>query len=217
MVSDNHCTSSCNKKYSVKIGIMGGTFDPIHHGHLATAEAVREALALDQVLFVPVGDPPHKEAGRIVDKRHRYAMTSLAISTNPFFKVSSVEIDREGYTYTVDTIKYFKTQYEDDTGFYFIVGADTVGQLHTWKDAQFLLGMCEFAVATRPGYDKKELLRQIECLNKKYNGKINLVEVPLLDISSTLIRKKIKAGLSIKYLVPESVEKYIIDNALYRM
>ncbi|MDK2799413.1 MAG: nicotinate-nucleotide adenylyltransferase [Clostridiales bacterium] len=206
---------SLSENCMVQVGIMGGTFDPIHYGHLVTAEAVRAKFSLDHVIFVPSGNPPHKIDQKVTDKNHRYLMTLLATATNQYFKVSRDEIDREGYTYTIDTIKNFNIQFSGKAKFYFITGADALNEILTWKDAESLLQMCEFVAATRPGYKYEELFRDIEYLTINYNSKIHLVEVPSLAISSTDIRERVKSGQPIKYLLPESVENYIYKNSLY--
>ncbi len=198
-----------------KIGIMGGTFDPIHYGHLVTAEAVRANFGLEQVIFVPVGNPPHKIGKEVTDKNHRYLMALLATATNPYFEVSRVEIDREGYTYTVDTINKFNEEAAGKAVFYFITGIDALNQILTWKDAERLLRTCVFVAATRPGYNQNEIFKEIEHLKTIYDSKIHSVEVPSLAISSTDIRDRVKKSLPIKYLLPESVENYIYKNNLY--
>jgi nicotinate-nucleotide adenylyltransferase len=199
----------------LKIGIMGGTFDPIHYGHLVTAEAARAKFNLDQVIFVPAGNPPHKVDQMVTDKNHRYLMTLLATATNPYFEVSRIEIDREGYTYTIDTVKNFNVEFQGKAQFYFITGADALNQILTWKDAESLLKICEFVAATRPGYHHDDLFKDIEYLTVNYNSRIHFVEVPSLAISSTDIRERVKSNQPIKYLLPESVENYIYKNNLY--
>lgn len=205
-----------DKKYRPKIGVMGGTFDPIHFGHLVTAESAREKFELDCVIFVPSGNPPHKIHQVVTDKNHRYLMTLLATATNPYFEVSRIEIDREGYTYTIDTIREFEKQFQGRAIFYFITGADALNEILTWKESEILLTSCEFIAAARPGYQKQQLYADIDYLKSNYNGRIHFVEVPSLAISSTDIRFRVKNRLSIKYLLPEAVENYIYKNMLYR-
>lgn len=199
-----------------KIGIMGGTFDPIHYGHLVTAEGVRAEFNLDYVMFVPAGNPPHKKGYKITDPQHRYLMTVLATVTNPFFEVSRIEIERQGFSYTVDTIKELKKRFPTDTELYFITGADAVLEILTWKEVDRLLAMCKFVAATRPGYEIPELNKKIAEIEKTYSHKIFLVEVPAMAISSTDIRRRVSEGRPIKYLLPESVEYYILKNNLYK-
>ncbi|MDK2901283.1 putative nicotinate-nucleotide adenylyltransferase [Koleobacter methoxysyntrophicus] len=199
-----------------RIGIMGGTFDPIHYGHLVTAEAVRTNYNLDYVIFVPTGKPPHKKEYEVTDSSHRYLMTVLATVTNPFFEVSRIEIDREGVSYTIDTIKQFKQIFGNKASLFFISGADAILEIITWKQVDALLDLCYFVAATRPGYELSELNKKIEYIKKVYKRNIYSLEVPAMAISSTDIRKRVKEGRSIKYLLPESVEHYIIKNGLYK-
>ncbi|MGE4282457.1 MAG: nicotinate-nucleotide adenylyltransferase [Clostridia bacterium] len=198
-----------------RIGIMGGTFDPIHYGHLVIAEAARVKFDLEQVIFVPSGNPPHKKGQEVLDRTHRYLMTLLAIATNPYFEVSRNEVDREGYTYTIDTIRNFDVEFKGEAQLFFITGADALNEILTWKEAEKLLSVCKFVAATRPGYQAEELIKDIEYLTVNFNGQIHFVEVPSLAISSTDIRERIRNGLSIKYLLPEPVENYIYKNRLY--
>ena len=172
-----------------KIGIMGGTFDPIHNGHLLIAEYARVHFKLDKILFIPTGNPPHKEKSHITSNMHRYNMVLLAINSNENFLLSTLEMDREGVTYTVDTINTLKSIYEN-TDFYFIMGSDSLLQIHTWKEYEKLLKSCKFIVAKRPGYTSDTLDKIKEDLSLKYNSQIYILEAPLLDISSSEIRQK---------------------------
>ena len=198
----------------MKVGIMGGTFDPIHNGHLATADVVMDFLKLDQVLFIPAARPPHKRGRQITDTYHRLAMTIIATCSNPAFRVSTIEIDRNGPSYAVDTVDDLKNIFPIDTKFCFILGADAALELHTWHNAQELVGKCAFVVATRQG-----TVFNIDAVKNNFNveNRHNLIriETPALEISSTDIRDKIRNGRSIKYLVPELVELYIRKEALY--
>ncbi len=198
-----------------KIAIMGGTFDPIHIGHLVTAQEVRHEFGVDEVLFVPTGHPPHKSNINMTTTEHRYLMTVLATAANPNFKVSRIEIDREGVTYTIDTIKELRRIYGESVRLYFITGADAIHKILGWKECEELLQICEFVAVTRPGYNKQELLRQIDTLKRKYETNIHFLEVPALAISSSDIRKRINETKPIKYLVPQEVENYIQKHGLY--
>jgi nicotinate-nucleotide adenylyltransferase len=189
-----------------KIGIMGGTFDPIHYGHLVAAEVARTELDLDRVIFMPAGRPPHKQLQKVTDSEHRYAMAALAVSSNPSFEVSRIEVDKAELTYTIDTVKELISVY----------GEDTILELMTWFKVQELLTLCKFIAVTRPGFDKEELEQKIADITSNYNGDISCIEVPMLDISSTDIRKRVRLRKPIKYLLPESVEEYIYKNGLYR-
>jgi nicotinate-nucleotide adenylyltransferase len=198
-----------------KIGIMGGTFDPIHIGHLATAEAVRIEYGLDRVLFIPAANPPHKQRSHVTPAMHRYIMTVMATYSNPFFYVSPIEMERCGPSYTVDTLKVLAEEYGADTKLYFITGADAIGDLPTWKDIGQVLELCEFIATTRPG-STTELDDVINHLGAKGMERIHRLTTPELEISSTDIRDRVKRGRSIKYIVPESVENYILKEGLYR-
>lgn len=206
-----------NQKKIKKLAIMGGTFDPIHMGHLVTAEEVRHEFNVDEVLFVPTGHPPHKSTINMTTCEHRYLMTVLATAANPYFKVSRIEIEREGVTYTIDTIKELKRIYGPEVELYFITGADAVHKILEWKESAQLLQLCEFIAVTRPGYNKNELLRQVETLNTKYATTIHFLEVPALAISSSDIRRRLSEMKPIKYLVPQEVENYIKKHELYNV
>lgn len=197
-----------------KIGIMGGTFDPIHIGHLVTAEAVRIEYNLDKVIFVPAANPPHKQELQVTSAMHRYSMTVMATYSNPYFFVSSIEIDRPGPSYTIDTVSALKAMYPPETELYFITGADAIQELPTWNRIDGLLGLCHFVAATRPGFDST-FETVIDYFGEEGRRRIHRLATPELEISSTDIRERIKQGRSIKYIVPESVENYIIKENLY--
>lgn len=198
-----------------KLAIMGGTFDPIHIGHLVTAEEVRHEFNVDEVLFVPTGHPPHKSHINMTTCEHRYLMTVLATAANPYFKVSRIEIEREGVTYTVDTVKELKRIYGEEVELYFITGADAVHKILGWKESTELLQLCDFVAVTRPGYNKEELIRKVKMLNEQYESNIHFLEVPALAISSSDIRRRLMEMKPIKYLVPQEVENYIKKHDLY--
>lgn len=199
----------------IKIGIMGGTFDPIHNGHLIMAEYSRVVFGLEKVIFIPTGKPVHKIEKKVTFINYRYEMTLLAINSNPYFSMSPLEIQREGITYTIDTIKYLQSE-NNNVEYYFIMGSDSLFNFHYWKDYKELLCLCRFIVARRPDQDKNKLTERVEELNSICAEAIEVLEAPMIDISSTIIRNRIKTNLSIKYLVPESVELYIENNQLYR-
>ncbi|MBE6022825.1 MAG: nicotinate-nucleotide adenylyltransferase [Cellulosilyticum sp.] len=205
-----------NKSKKIKkLAIMGGTFDPIHMGHLVTAEEVRHEFQVDEVLFVPTGHPPHKSHINMTTCEHRYLMTVLATAANPCFKVSRIEIEREGVTYTIDTIKELKRIYGEEVQLYFITGADAVHKILGWKESTELLQLCDFVAVTRPGYNKNELMRKVKEMNEQYESNIHFLEVPALAISSSDIRRRLMEEKPIKYLVPQEVENYIKKHALY--
>ena len=195
--------------FTLKKGIMGGTFDPIHYGHLVTAEEVRDYFGLEEVVFVPSARPPHKIGQKVSDPEHRYLMVVLATVTNPYFQVSRVEIERPGPSYSIDTVRYFKNLWGEDTEVFFITGADAFSQISSWNNPEELLKLCTFVAASRPGY-------RLLGVENKYQGRVSTIEVSALAISSSEIRWRVKRGESIKYLVPEAVENYIYKNELYR-
>ncbi|MDI6734697.1 MAG: nicotinate-nucleotide adenylyltransferase [bacterium] len=187
------------------IGILGGTFNPIHYGHLLAAEEARQRFNLQEVIFVPCARPPHKNQPDIAGPEDRYKMTCLAISSNKYFKASDIEIKRGGPSYSEDTLREFKKIYGEDVQLYFIIGADAIAELDTWKNVEKLPQLCQFIAVNRPGY------------NLKSGDFAYILEIPGVDISSTAIRQRIKQGKSIKYLVPEEVEKYIYKHRLYKL
>jgi len=199
-----------------KIGIMGGTFDPIHTGHLISAETVRVEYGLDKVIFIPAGNPPHKQGQKITPAVHRYVMTVMATSSNPHFFVSSLEQEQEGLSYTVDTVRSLSVQYGAKAELYFIAGADMLKDLDEWKDIEYLLTLCRFVVVARPCSIERERIGEII---KKFSFgaalPLDYLAAPEIEISSTDIRDRVKSGRSIKYIVPESVEAYIHRHNLY--
>lgn len=196
-----------------KFGILGGTFDPIHLGHLLTADFVMNALELEKIIFIPANYPPHKTEMNITGARHRYIMTLLATSHNPQFEVSDIEIKREGLSYTIDTIKMLLRE-NPDVEFYFILGADAVAELDKWERFEELLDLCYFVAATRPGFAEK--VEQAKASFGAAGNKIIWLDTPELNISSTDIRSRVKKGLPIKYIVTSSVESYIHKEGLYK-
>ena len=197
-----------------KTAIMGGAFDPIHYGHLAAAQTVFDRLDVEKVVFMPLGDAAHKhmEGASAAD---RYEMTRLAVEDNEAFAVSDMEIRREGKTYTVDTIGEIRKQ-NPDIKLYFIMGADEIMSLESWRQPEVLLKMCSFAAVTRPGYSNEAVKAQAERLMHKYGCDIRFIEIPSLDISSSELRQRIKDSRSIKYLLPKETEEYIYSHNLYK-
>ncbi|SHF47350.1 nicotinate-nucleotide adenylyltransferase [Desulforamulus putei DSM 12395] len=198
-----------------QICLMGGTFDPIHYGHLVVAEEVRQKFGLQKVLFIPAARPPHKMGKKISEAYHRVNMTRLATASNKYFEVSTLEIERQGISYTIDTVREIKRIYGIET-VYFITGADAVLEIINWKEAEKLLFMCTFIAATRPGYNLNNIKETLKSLPGDILKRILPLEVPALSISSSDIRQRVMEGRSIKYLLPESVEEYILKNGLYR-
>ena len=193
---------------------MGGTFDPIHIGHLVTAEAVRLEYNLEKVIFIPASQPPHKQNSSVTAAFHRYIMTVMATYSNPYFFVSDIELNRPGLSYTIDTIKSLINQYGEKADFYFITGVDAVQDLATWHNIEDLLDLCHFVAATRPGCIST-IDNVIKYFGAKGRERIHRLATPELEISSTDIREKVRKGLSIRYIVPESVENYILKERLY--
>ena len=196
----------------MKTGILGGSFNPIHIGHLILAEEVREKLKLERVIFMPVNLPPHKDNRDLAPAADRYRMIELAIKTNKYFSVSDIEIKRDGSSYTIDTLKEFKEKYPDDA-LYFITGSDLLKYLQDWKDLKEIVGMVCFIVATRPGYPLDKIPPY---LNSSRQAGISTVEIRAVDVSAFEIRKAIKEHKSFRYLVPEAVFDYINKKGLYR-
>jgi len=195
------------------LGIMGGTFDPIHYGHLVTAEGVRHQFRLEKVIFVPTGKPPHKDR-EITNPYDRLAMTRLAVASNPHFEVSDIEVKKTEVSYTIDTIKQMRELYPSSR-LYFITGADAILEILTWRNIEKLLSMCCFIAATRPGYNLQNLEQKLKGLPERFMRKIFSIVVPALAISSTDIRERVREGRPIKYLLPETVERYIKEHGLY--
>ena len=225
----------------MRLGIMGGTFNPIHYGHLVAADEVREAFALDTVVFVPSASPPHKDPAAIIDPHHRFAMAMLATISHPNFTVSSIEIERAGTSYSVETIAELKERYQEPRAAYFIIGIDAFLDIATWRQPDEVLRSCHMIVTSRPGYNLHELAcGPLQRLSAAYpeltfeatEGKecpcvpgFRVVDTPYhiafqritgLDISSTCLRRRVKAGQTISYLLPDPVNAYIRKHQLYR-
>ncbi len=192
-----------------RVGVMGGTFDPIHHGHLVAASEVRAWFDLDEVVFVPTGQPWQKSARRVTAAEDRYLMTVIATASNPRFWVSRVDIDRPGPTYTIDTLRDLHGLMPD-AELYFITGVDALGEIFTWRDASELFELAHFVGCTRPGYEMDE-----STLKGIPEDKVTIVEIPALAISSTECRERQARGEPVWYLVPDGVVQYINKYSLY--
>jgi nicotinate-nucleotide adenylyltransferase len=199
---------------SQQLGVLGGTFDPIHHGHLVAAQEAQHQLKLDQILFVPAGTPPHKPTGPILPKHHRLHMVELAIKDQPYFAISRVDVDRPGPHYTVDMLRLLREEWGPDSTLFFIEGADSLADILTWHQPQRLIELCELAVVERPGVEMD--LTQLAVKLPDLAARVHWVKMPLLEISSSDLRARVRAGRPISYLLPPAVEEYIMEHGLYR-
>ncbi len=190
-----------------RIGVMGGTFDPIHHGHLVAASEVGHFFSLDEVIFVPTGQPWQKGGRTVSAAEDRYLMTVIATASNPRFSVSRVDIDRPGETYTIDTLRDLRAARGPDAEFFFITGADALARMMSWRDADELFRLAHFVGCTRPGHR----LSDADLPDKR----VSLIEIPALAISSTTCRQRVRAGEPIWYLVPDGIVQYITKRRLY--
>jgi nicotinate-nucleotide adenylyltransferase len=198
----------------VKIGVLGGTFDPIHNGHIVVAEEVRARLDLAEVLFVPAGQPWLKEDSPILAAEHRVQMIRLTIAEQPYFKLSTMEIDRAGPSYTVDTITELQAQISAGDELFFILGWDSLAQLPLWKEPSRLIKACRLVAVPRPGYSLPDL-NSLEAAIPGLSRRLTLLEKPEVDISAMDIRNRVAQGLPIGHLVPEPVDEYIRQHKLY--
>ncbi len=196
------------------IGIMGGTFDPIHYGHLILAQTAMEKFSLDCVWFMPSKTPPHKSDEQITPTEHRIEMTTLAVKDNPKFKLSLFEMERDGYTFTYETLQLLKKDYPN-TKFYFIMGADSVYTFHKWREPGIIASLCTILAANRSHEVDDTFLHQLEVIKKTYQADIRLLEIPAIEISSSEIRCKQESGQSIRYITPKNVVDYIETHGLY--
>jgi nicotinate-nucleotide adenylyltransferase len=199
---------------SQSVGVIGGTFDPIHTGHLIIAQEAHICLGLDRVVFVPAGQPPHKLDRQITDPEHRFQMVQLATADNPHLDVSRVDLDRAGPCYTVDTIGLLQRAWGGDTRIHFLIGADSLSDLPTWRQPERLLRLCQVVAVARPGHQID--LQALDRLLPGAASLVRLLDTPTLDISSTAIRRRVSQGRSIRYLVPAAVEQYVDQHRLYR-
>lgn len=198
-----------------RVGIMGGTFNPIHIGHLIIAEAAYEAYNLDEVLFVPSGVSYMKDQSEILDAKKRVHMTGLAIEDNPHFALSTIEIDRDGNSYSYETLETLRKQ-NPNTEYFFLVGSDTLFALETWKHPEILLPSCTILVAVRDGVPMEKMQEHAKYLEEKFSGRIELLTTPNIEISATDIRNRLAANRDVKYFVPDAVLEFIQKKGLYK-
>lgn len=211
--------SGLEDRPGLRLGIMGGAFDPIHMAHLVTAQEALAEFGLDQVLFMPAGEPPHKTR-RMAPAEFRYLLTEVATASNPRFSVSRYEISRAQVSYTVDTLEYVAGLVPPETELFFITGADAVLDILSWKDPARVLELSTFIAATRPGYDLSRLAELLEGLSSAMAGlpseaRVKILEVPALAISSSMIRERLAAGKTVRYLVPDPVAHLIAKSGHY--
>ncbi|MCX7920258.1 MAG: nicotinate-nucleotide adenylyltransferase [bacterium] len=193
---------------AIRLGIFGGTFNPIHIGHLIIAQESLSQFALDKIIFIPAAIPPHKNLKGIASAEHRLQMTKLAISGNPQFVVSDLELKRRDTSYTIDTIRLLQKKYGNTAVLYFIIGMDALTEIYTWKKAEELLELCRFIVAPRTGFT-------FSSLDATIRRKIKILRLEPINISASEIRKRIKNGKPIRYFLPEKVYQYLRDSSVY--
>ena len=201
-----------------RVGVLGGTFDPVHYAHLVIAEEVYAALDLSEVVFVPAGHPPHKPQSLVAAAHHRVAMLELAIAGNPHFSISLVDLERPGPSYTVDTLRLLRQQWGEQTSLYFVIGWDSLEDFLTWRDPAGVLAQLSYLVAVRrPGYNEENGYRaSLEARLPGITQRLLVVPAPQLEISSTDLRERVAEGRPIKYQLPQPVEHYIEQNNLYQ-
>jgi len=198
----------------MNIGVLGGTFDPVHNGHLIVAEEVKTRLNLVEIIFVPAGQPWLKAAKPISSAEHRLQMLRLAIADKPYFKLSSIEIERTGPSYTVDTITELRNKFGSDDELFFILGWDSLAELPQWREPSRLIKMCYLVAVPRPGYPRPKL-KTLEVIIRGLSQRVMLMKKPEIDISASAIRERVARGLSIRHLVPEPINRYIKEHKLY--
>jgi len=193
----------------IKIGLFGGSFDPIHNGHLQLANWTQKKLFLNRVIFIPAAIPPHKQHLTLTESKHRYRMVQIAVANQPGFEISGIEIEKNGISYTIDTIEYYRDQYSPlKQNVFLIIGADSLIDFPNWKDPDKILRSCQLVVLQRPDVNLDSAL-------PKFKNHSIILKSPLINISATEIRQKIRAGDSISHLVPQPVEQYIYEHDLY--
>ncbi len=194
----------------IKIGLLGGSFDPIHNGHLKLANWVRNKFSLNRIIFIPAAVPPHKQNVKLTESEHRYRMVQIAIENYPDFEISDVELKRDGVSYTIDSIFYFEKMYKlNKDNIFLIIGADSLLDFHNWKDPEKIIENCQIVVLPRPDVN-------LNNVKPKYKRLAIILQSPLIDISATDIRRRIREGETIAQIVPPAVEHYIYEHNLYK-
>ncbi len=197
-----------------RIGVIGGTFDPTHYGHVAAAEEARVRVNLEKVLFAVAALPPHKLDEEVTPVEHRLAMVQLGIFSNPDFELSRVDVDRSGPSYTVDTISILQEQWGQGTEMFFILGLDSLVEVPTWHQPERLIQLCHLVAVARPGFEVD--MRQLEDSVPGISSRVEIIGMPEVDISSSDLQRRVREGLPIRYQVPEEVERYIREHRLYQ-
>lgn len=196
--------------------LFGGTFNPPHRGHIEIAKQVSKKLGIEKIVLLPLGNPPHKVGSDVLDASHRVDMLKLAIKSEKNFKISLIEVNRKGYTYTIDTLREIQKKYGDTKKIYYLIGSDILEELTTWKDFREVFLICRFVVVARNGHARELLAREVERLALVYKFDATIVDVDCINISSTDIRERIKKGYSLDKMISMEVLQYIINNNLYR-
>lgn len=230
--SANSTLNTKRSQLDQRLGLFGGTFDPVHYGHLTMARQIRRALDLDRILFIPTGDPPHKSDQNLASAEDRYEMVRLAIASEAGFAISDIEIRRPGKSYTIDTVRLLRQEYGSQTDFFFLIGLDAFLEFSSWRESGALLELCSFVVMNRPGTSFQHLTRQYQALPGDSlaaldAGTISRLDIPLgnrrlvclrltpSEISASDIRRRVRTGLSVANLLPPTVESYILQHHLY--
>ncbi len=198
-----------------KIGVMGGSFDPIHTAHLLIAESAREQLELDEIWFMPNANPPHKQEQEVTDASLRCEMVEYAIADNPYFTLCRYEAERSEISYTADTLAFFHEKYPN-TDWYFLMGGDSIRDFSTWYHPERIAALAVLVIANREELQNELLQEAVQRVKKEYHARVRILSFPELDVSSSMIREKVRMGKSIRYLLPKQAEEYIMEHGLYR-
>jgi nicotinate-nucleotide adenylyltransferase len=217
-----HVRATPRSRYTItmtqRIGLYGGSFNPVHHGHLIIARSTAERLSLDRIILLPSSSPPHKQSRDLADANHRLEMIRQAINGETIFELSDFDLKRAGPTYTVDTVAHFRTTFGPEARLYWLIGTDSLAELTTWRQVERILDLCDIATAHRPGHDQIDwqALATHFGVDRTDRLRAGIIETPRIDISSSNIRERVHDGQSIRYLVPDVVAQYIAQQGLYR-